>query len=325
MGLQLLLYLWLRKVSLPDITLLPAIARLFDITVDALLSVEQIDKKARYAECCARCEPLCRAGKLDECLREWQRSHHEMPRYIPVTEMLLSTYFDLDRVRYQKEIIELATEIYNSPTGSYYRGQAIWLSALTYAANGNLERANEWADRAFPLMHTQEILYTMLSTDEEELWRNFRYANHWYLHALYDMFLRFVTTDNGTPILRRDMAHTIARVYEMVCPRDDMGYDMLSALSELYLHAAMDEIASDGAEPRVRMDLERAADCAKKASRVTAHTLTHPLLYGWKTETPPEDWTRLMRTLCDTLTTEPFASYRDSPWFCAIRASLSAI
>ena len=104
-----------------------------------------------------------------------------------------------------------------------------------------------------------------------------------------------------------------------------MGYDMLSALSDLYLHAAMDEIASDGAEPRVRMDLERAADCAKKTSRVTAHTLTHPLLYGWKTETPPEDWTRLMRTLCDTLTTEPFASYRDSPWFCAIRASLSAI
>ena len=62
MGLQLLLYLWLRKVSLPDITLLPAIARLFDITVDALLSVEQIDKKARYAEYCARCEPLYRTG-----------------------------------------------------------------------------------------------------------------------------------------------------------------------------------------------------------------------------------------------------------------------
>ena len=43
MGLQLLLYLWLRNNSLPDITLLPAIADLFETTIDALMSRERSD------------------------------------------------------------------------------------------------------------------------------------------------------------------------------------------------------------------------------------------------------------------------------------------
>lgn len=316
---------WENMVSMPDISLLPAIARFFDITVDALLSVEQIDKKARYAEYCARCEPLWRAGRLDACLSEWQRAYREMPRYVPVMEMLLSTYFDLDRVRYQKEIVELAAEIYGSETGSYYRGQAIRLCALTYAANGNREKAEKWADKAFPLMHAQEILYMMLSDDEAELLRNFRYANHWYLRVLYDMFRRFADTDTGTPALRRDMARTIANLYETVCPGGDMGYDMLSALSDLYLHAAMDEIAAERAEQAVRTYLTRAADCANRASQTTAHTLTHPLLYGWETETPPEDRTCAIRILRDALDTDTFAPYRDCAWFRTVRDSLSSI
>lgn len=58
---------WENNNSLPDITLLPAIARLFDIAVDALLSVEQIDKKARYAEYCARCEPFAPESSTSVC------------------------------------------------------------------------------------------------------------------------------------------------------------------------------------------------------------------------------------------------------------------
>ena len=139
------------------------------------------------------------------------------------------------------------------------------------------------------------------------------------------MYRRFADTNTGTPTLRRDMARTIANVYETVCPDGDMGYDMLSVLSDLYLHAAMDEIAAECAEQAVRTYLTHAADCAKRAFQTTAHTLMHPLLYGWETETPPEDRTSALRTLRDALDTDTFAPYRDSAWFRAVRDPLSSI
>ena len=73
--------------------------------------------------------------------------------------MLMSTYFDTDKVKYQNEIIELGTEIYNANTSdrgnSYYQGQAIRQIARTYYANGNSEKADEWARRA----HQINVVY----------------------------------------------------------------------------------------------------------------------------------------------------------------------
>lgn len=44
--------------------------------------------------------------------------------YMKVKKILMSD-FDANKRKYQNEIIELASEIYNSGAGSYYRGQAI--------------------------------------------------------------------------------------------------------------------------------------------------------------------------------------------------------
>mgnify|MGYP003300294622 CR=1 FL=1 len=58
-------------------------------------------------------------------------------------------YFDIDKVKYQKEIVELGTEIYNSDGGSYYKGQAIWQIARTYAACGNHEMQKNGLSKLF--------------------------------------------------------------------------------------------------------------------------------------------------------------------------------
>jgi transcriptional regulator with XRE-family HTH domain len=41
---------WENGITSPDISLLPAIARYFGITVDALLQAEQLDEKAYFEE-----------------------------------------------------------------------------------------------------------------------------------------------------------------------------------------------------------------------------------------------------------------------------------
>ena len=105
---------WENSSTYPDIELLPELARFFGITVDELLGAEQIDEKKLYEEYEAKAAESYRNGDVLGGLSIWQEAYHKLPNNIEVKEMLMSTYFDIDKIKYQKEIIELGTEIYNS-------------------------------------------------------------------------------------------------------------------------------------------------------------------------------------------------------------------
>ena len=123
---------WENSNTYPDISLLPEIARFFGITVDELLQVEQIDEQKLYEDYEHRAAELFRCGRYEDSLSLWQEAYHRMPNNVEVKEMLMSSYFDADKVKYQKEIVELGTEIYHSDCGAYYKGQAISQLARTY-------------------------------------------------------------------------------------------------------------------------------------------------------------------------------------------------
>ena len=182
---------WENGTSCPDISLLPDIARFFGITVDALLQAEIPDEAQLFAEYSQRAAELYRSGNLADTLSLWQEAFHKMPNSIRVKEMLMSCYFDIDKRKYQSEIIELGTEIYNSTAPSFYKGQAIEQIARTYADNGNLSAAEQWADRAHQLMHCQEMLYMQIEQDGEALLDYFRFANYWYFHQLFYLLLGY--------------------------------------------------------------------------------------------------------------------------------------
>ena len=160
---------WENGNTCPDLSLLPEIARFFGITVDELLQVEKLDEERLYKEYEARAKELFRKGDYQSMLALWQEAYHEIPNKIEVREMLMSSYFDCDKVKYQNEIIELGMEIYNSNAEMYYKGQAIREIALTYAAIGDKEAALKWAKKSMQLMHSQDILYTEISKGEELL------------------------------------------------------------------------------------------------------------------------------------------------------------
>ena len=135
---------WENGVTSPDILLLPDIARYYGITVDELLQVEKINEREYFEECSRRSEELFRNGKREEIIPIWLEAYKKMPNNAEVKEMLMSVYFDTDKVKYQKEIIELGTELYNTQNDdmldSYFKGQAIGQISRTYYENGNVEK-----------------------------------------------------------------------------------------------------------------------------------------------------------------------------------------
>lgn len=315
---------WECGIAYPDISLLPDIARFFDITVDELLQAEVLDEQRIVLQCEQKAEELSRNGDLEGALAIWQEAYEKLPNNSRVKECLMSTYFDIDKVKYQKEIIELGTELYNSNAPSYYKGQAVSQISKTYAESGSLEAAKLWASKAYRLMHSQEMIHMQILKDGGELLEQFRFANYWYINELFYMAARISECETipGGEKLIQDIDKAVAKVYETVYPDDDMGFEELRNLVNQHRSIAEEETKLSVDEEVIRHHLQRAVQCALKSVDVTAHTLTHPLLYGWKVEAAPSDNLQVVRMLKRQLGWECFDEYRDSQWFKAILISL---
>lgn len=282
---------------------MPYISRYFGITVDELLQAEKLDEREYFEECSRRSEALFRNGKRKEILPIWLEAHKKMPNNAAVKEMLMSTYFDTDKVKYQKEIIELGTELYNTQNDeimdSYYKGQAIRQIARTYYKTGNKVKAKEWVRKAHSIQHSQEMLYMQIEENEEWLTGHFRFANYWYFDNLFYMAMRLNQIDvkcHGEDYVQK-VNKSVAGIFETVFPQDDMGYESLEHLCILHRCIAEDETSLGKDEAVVRKHLTRAAECALKSMDVKAHTLTHPLVYGWKIADAPTDNMRVVKAL----------------------------
>lgn len=320
---------WENNITSPDILLLPDIARYFGITVDELLQVEQIEADKCFNEYSVRAEELFRNGKRAEIIPLWLEAYKKMPNDIRVKEMLMSTYFDTDKVKYQNEIIELGTEIYNfdetDGCNSYYKGQAITEVAQTYCANGNRQKADEWARKAYQINHCQEMLYMQIHNEEDWLTDTFSFANHWYLETLFYMAARLNMCNvkcYGDDYVDK-VNKAVVSMFEVAYPNDDMGYETLQHLCILHRCIAEDEISLGNDETVVKKHLTRAVECALKSVSVKSHSLTHPLVCGWKIADAPSDNMQIVRTLSTELNGDCFDAYKQKDWFAELTRRLN--
>ena len=318
---------WENLSTYPDIELLPELARFFGITVDELLDAEQIDEKKLYEEYEARAAEIYRNGDISKALPIWQEAYHKLPNNIEVKEMLMSIYFDVDKIKYQKEIVELGTEIYNSNGGSYYKGQAIWQIARTYAACGNKEMAEKWALKSHQLNHSMEFLFVQITDDGEEMLSQFRFANYWYLNNLFYMSAKIAGCENipgGTEYVQA-VSKAVTQMHELVFPNDDMGFEDLQRMCMEHRSIAEDEIALKKNEEVIKHHLTRALECAEKSVSVKDHALKYPLVMGWHVYDAPSDNKQVVRLLKEELAWECFDEYRDKEWFMDIENKLSEL
>ncbi len=289
--------------------------------------MESINERKLYEEYEAKAEALFRNGRIADALSVWQEAYHKMPNNVNVKEMLMSAYFDTDKRKYQKEIIELGTEIYNSDCGPYYKGQAISQIARTYAFNDNREMAEKWAFKAFPLMHSREMLFMQITDDGEEMLSEFRFANYWYLNELFYMSARIAGCKNipgGTEYVQA-VSKAVTQMYELVFPNDDMNFENLKRMCVQHRMIAEDEIALNKSEEVIKHHLTRALECAEKSVSVKDHDLSYPLVMGWHVYDAPSNNKQVVRLLKTELTWDCFNDYRNRDWFVEIEKKLNNI
>ncbi len=315
---------WENGSTYPDISLLPEIARFFNVTVDELLQVEKIDEQKLYAEFENRACELFRNGDMEGNLALWQEAYHAMPNNTAVKEMLMSAYYDADKLKYCEEIVSLGTELYRESLApdkeslmdsAYYRGQTVRQLAITLAEKGDLEAACRWVEKATCLMHSQELVFTEI-THGSELLGNFSFANYHYFESLIYMARRVAFDDelnqNG---YGKEILKTVADMYQLLYPDGDMDFELLKMACILHCDIAKIEAGSVETADSVRSNLEKAARYAEKSVNLKQHTCTAPLFKGLEIYGAPSDSRQIVRELQKTLQNEIFEPYRSELWF----------
>ncbi len=315
---------WETGVTTSDISLLPDIARFYGITVDELLQVEKIDEDKLYKEYEKKACDMYRSGKRAEVLALWQEAYQKMPRNIEVKEMLMSTYYDVDVKKYQKEIIELGMEIYNSDAHGYYKGQAISALTSVYLEMGNDDLAEQWIKKATSIFNSQEVLYTRMSKGDA-LIVDVSFCNHWFLQEMYYGACAVIEKGGKDAKYEQSVLETVAKIFETVYRNDDMGFEELKKLAHMHLRIARYEAQTTKHIDIIRGHLERASVLAEKSLTVREHTLRAPMIDGWHINAVPSDHKRVCRFVRKELSDPCFDSYKEEPWLLEIITAVDGL
>ncbi|MGM9653302.1 MAG: helix-turn-helix transcriptional regulator [Eubacteriales bacterium] len=164
---------WERGEGFPDITLLPAIALYFGVSVDELLGVGQIRVQARLEEWCRQSREYTNRGECEKDLALWEEAAREMPHNPTVKRCLMHALYMLYTTRHDRyasllpRVVEIGEQLLENCTDSGIRENAVQTLCFAYSDMGNKEAAGRYALMAGSYWTASgELLTTVLEGDE---------------------------------------------------------------------------------------------------------------------------------------------------------------
>ncbi len=162
---------WERGEGYPDITLLPAIAAYFDVTIDDLLDVGTARKEEKFKAYQAEVARYAHDGLVEEIIAVWERAYHEFPNDCRIMNNLMRSIHargiyptpDADAER----IYSLGEKILENSTDQKIRDSAIYTLCWVHSGRGEKEEALKYAEMGGSLITTREDLRSDVLEGEE--------------------------------------------------------------------------------------------------------------------------------------------------------------
>ncbi len=215
---------WERGEGFPDITLLPSIASFFNVSVDDILGVGEIEKQRIIDEYREKDTALFREGKSKERVALLREAIKEFPNDLRMVHDLTFALMSCNRDEYADEIIELGKRILDESTDNSLRSGAIQVLSFTYYySKGDAETAKQYALLADNMwVSTQELLPRFLDGDEAVIYCQEN------LQELVEMIRRnselIANKANYSPADRIKVNEFILNFFNLLYPNGDFGF-----------------------------------------------------------------------------------------------------
>ena len=156
---------WEQDITYPDITMLPIIANVFNITVDELLGVEKIKQEEYIKELTYKANEFQKNNDVKSEVLLWEKAYKEFPNNEEIICNLISSMVSFNiinnKLHYTKEIEKLSNNILDKCTNNNIRLIITKELVNYYSQMGNKQMA-EYYCKQLPnnLLQTYNVMRT---------------------------------------------------------------------------------------------------------------------------------------------------------------------
>lgn len=144
---------WENSITFPDITLLPILANIFEVTVDELLDVDIYKKEQDVKSILEENQNYKHTGEVEKSIELLKNALSKYPNNFEIMKELKNALLmfycakDGERGYLLDEIIDLCEKILNKCSDEKIRESAIGDLVFVYPRVGKIEKARELAEK----------------------------------------------------------------------------------------------------------------------------------------------------------------------------------
>lgn len=305
---------WERGENLPDLTLIPAIASYYDVSVDDLLGVGEVRKQEKIDWYFTESKRLLHDGKTGENIALMRKAVKEFPNeHKLISQLAFALFFHIDRDREMcSEAIELDERILRESTDIYLRSNSIQRLSYSYHYLGSNEKAKEYAEMAGYMFNSREVLLSSVLEGEEG-------ENHKKSLIVSSLMLILSTVNSLDSVDCLTRNEFCIKLLELFFDDGFMGGFASDAARYHYFTAVI--YAGKGDPDKTRYHLESAVKCVGQLESLNGeYAYRSKILGGFKndagryvTNCPISPGENLVKYLANNKDT--FALYCDTEWF----------
>ena len=275
---------WEQSLTYPDISLLPFIANIFEVTVDELLGVESIKQDEYVKELKNQADKYAMNNDYESELKLWKEAYKKLPNNEEVKIYLISVMNTINiitnEVKYSSEIVKLAESILDKSTNNIIRINATQCLVDLYSQMDNIEMAEHYCKQLpSDLLLTRNVMKTRYLKDEKLL--TSIQMNICDLVSEIGRESEFVIYNNRMKIsneYKKEYLERLIKIEELVFVKDnDYGYHAVSTIFN-NIELAKLEIKTDNKEDVVINCLNNAINAAKYIVDFKPHKIQSPFM-----------------------------------------------